>query len=155
MEISAPLKGPAGYAKIYRFRAARSVSACACSFSSKSATCAFFLFITACPDCFFNSSQTSCSNASFGTYPCNFSSSCCLRLSFSPESSPMRLPKRASSPCVCSSSSWTIFTCFCKDCSFSSSSLYAPSRSERMVSSSSIFFLFTLASSSPARDSFT
>lgn len=57
------------------------------------------------PGLLFNSSHTSCLSSSFATYPCSFSSSCCLLDSFSPESCPYRLVSFASSACIASISS--------------------------------------------------
>lgn len=128
LDFSAPLNSLAGYARIYLFRAICRRSACSCSLSARSAISVFFLLITDCPDCFFNNSHTSCSSSSLAIYPCSFSSSCCLLDSFSPESCPYRLVSFASSVCTSSISVWMSRTCFFKAFSFSSSSLYAPSR---------------------------
>ena len=155
LDFSAPLNSLAGYARIYLFRAICRRSACSCSLSARSAISAFFLLITDCPDCFFNNSHTSCSSSSLAIYPCSFSSSCCLLDSFSPESCPYRLVSFASSVCTSSISVWMSRTCFFKAFSFSSSSLYAPSRKKRITSSSSFLVLFTFASSAPALESFT
>ena len=82
IDFSAPLNSLVGYAWIYLLRAICRRSACSCSLSARSAISAFFLLITDCPDCFFNSSHTSCLSSSFATYPCSFSSSCCLLTHF-------------------------------------------------------------------------